>query len=253
MIESRRTRGRKRKADHLSEASSVPMVSVLDMPAVTVSDAPVRSEVVPVPVVTAQNVDSGSSRSALGTVSAENAVSGSSRSAFRTLSAEAAVSGSPRSVSAEDAVSGSSRSALGTVPAEDPQWNQISETDLDAVPSDMDLVKIAQAIGLNWELLGLHLGLSQAMIDHIKMDNDTSQKRIYQMLYNWREDQGQNGTKQNLFTAFGSQPSTSIDWKTLGLSFPDALKYKPREESKYILSRMTSMQSCKRLLLLTST
>ncbi|XP_053382099.1 uncharacterized protein LOC123546766 isoform X2 [Mercenaria mercenaria] len=236
MIESRRTRGRKRKADHLSEASSVPMVSVLDMPAVTVSDAPVRSEVVPVPVVTAQNVDSGSSRSALGTVSAENAVSGSSRS-----------------VSAEDAVSGSSRSALGTVPAEDPQWNQISETDLDAVPSDMDLVKIAQAIGLNWELLGLHLGLSQAMIDHIKMDNDTSQKRIYQMLYNWREDQGQNGTKQNLFTAFGSQPSTSIDWKTLGLSFPDALKYKPREESKYILSRMTSMQSCKRLLLLTST
>ncbi|XP_053383472.1 uncharacterized protein LOC123540717 [Mercenaria mercenaria] len=113
MIESRRTRGRKRKADHLSEASSVPMVSVSDMPAVTVSDAPVRSEVVPVPAVTAQDVDSGSSRSALGTVTAENAVSGSSRSAFRTLFAEAAVSGSPRSVSAEDAVSGSSRSSLG--------------------------------------------------------------------------------------------------------------------------------------------
>ncbi|XP_053382095.1 uncharacterized protein LOC123540074 isoform X2 [Mercenaria mercenaria] len=219
MIESRRTRGRKRKADHLSEASSVPVVSVSDMPAVTVSDAPVRSEVVPVPAVTAQDVDSGSSRSALGTVTAENAVSGSSRS-----------------VSAEDAVSGSSRSALGTVHAEDPQWNQISETDVNAVPSVKDLDKIAQAIGLNWELLGPHLGIPKATIDHIKMDNKTSQTRIHQMLYRWK-NQNPNGTKQNLFTAFGSQPSTNIDWKTLGLSFPDALKYKPREENKHLRSQ----------------
>ncbi|XP_053392257.1 uncharacterized protein LOC128554945, partial [Mercenaria mercenaria] len=102
--------------------------------------------------------------------------------------------------------------------------------DLDTIPSEKDLDKIARAIGRNWELLGPYLGLTQTVIDHIKMDNDTSQKRIYQMLYNWREDNRPNGTKRNLFTAFRNQPSTTIDWETLGLSFPDAPKYKPREE-----------------------
>ncbi|XP_045214670.2 uncharacterized protein LOC123564853 [Mercenaria mercenaria] len=102
--------------------------------------------------------------------------------------------------------------------------------DLDTVPSDVDLGEIARAIGLNWDLLGPQLGLTTTIIDHIKMDNDTSQKRIYQMLYNWREDQGPNSTKRTLFTAFKNQPSTDIDWEILGQSFPDARKYKPKEE-----------------------
>ncbi|XP_053382096.1 uncharacterized protein LOC123540074 isoform X3 [Mercenaria mercenaria] len=114
--------------------------------------------------------------------------------------------------------------------------HQHEAEDVNAVPSVKDLDKIAQAIGLNWELLGPHLGIPKATIDHIKMDNKTSQTRIHQMLYRWK-NQNPNGTKQNLFTAFGSQPSTNIDWKTLGLSFPDALKYKPREENKHLRSQ----------------
>ncbi|XP_053381669.1 THO complex subunit 1-like [Mercenaria mercenaria] len=103
--------------------------------------------------------------------------------------------------------------------------------DLDTVPSDIDLDRIARTIGFSWELLGPHLGLSKPTIEHIVMDNNTSSERIYQMLYNWREEQGTNGTIGNLFTAFRNQPSTNIDWKTLEQSFPDAEKFKPKKEN----------------------
>ncbi|XP_053391604.1 uncharacterized protein LOC128554347, partial [Mercenaria mercenaria] len=105
-----------------------------------------------------------------------------------------------------------------------------AKEDLDTVPSEMDLDKISRAIGLNWELLGPHLGLSKVRIECIQMDNDTSQKRIYQMFYNWQAEQGPNGTLRNLFEVFRNQPSTSIDWEILGRSFPDAPAYKPSEE-----------------------
>ncbi|XP_053382077.1 uncharacterized protein LOC123540064 isoform X2 [Mercenaria mercenaria] len=101
------------------------------------------------------------------------------------------------------------------------------------LPSDSDLAKIVKAIGINWELLGPHLDLRTAEIDHIKMDNETTEKRIYKMLQVWQQDQGLNGTKQKLFTAFSNESSTYIDWEALEQSFPDASKYKPREKNKH--------------------
>ncbi|XP_053389149.1 uncharacterized protein LOC128552155 [Mercenaria mercenaria] len=107
--------------------------------------------------------------------------------------------------------------------------HQNKAKDLDTIPSDVELDKIAQAIGRNWELLGPHLGLATTVIDRIKMDYPTSSTRIYRMLFIWRQDKGQKGTKQKLFTAFGKQPSVNIDWNSLGQSFPDDLKHKPRD------------------------
>ncbi|XP_045180872.2 uncharacterized protein LOC123540141 isoform X2 [Mercenaria mercenaria] len=109
-----------------------------------------------------------------------------------------------------------------------------NRTDL---PSDSDLAKIVKAIGINWELLGPHLDLRTAEIDHIKMDNDTTEKQIHKMLHVWRQDQGLNGTKQKLFSAFSNELSTYIDWEALEQSFPDASKYKPKEKNKHTRSQ----------------
>ncbi|XP_053383465.1 uncharacterized protein LOC128549824 [Mercenaria mercenaria] len=124
--------------------------------------------------------------------------------------------------------------------------HQHKAKDLDAIPSDVELDKIGQAIGRNWELLGPHLGLATTMIDRIKMDYHTSSTRIYRMLFIWRQDKGENATKRNLITAFGKQPSVNIDWNSLGRSFPDALKLKPRDTRQSFFDAPKHKPSLKR-------
>ncbi|XP_053387185.1 uncharacterized protein LOC128550984 [Mercenaria mercenaria] len=93
------------------------------------------------------------------------------------------------------------------------------KTDIDIIPSDVDLHNIAQAIGQNWELLGPNFGLSKTRIDRIKIDCHGSLTRIFQMLHIWRQDQGPEGTIRNLFSVFRNQQSACIDWDALSRIF----------------------------------
>jgi hypothetical protein len=75
-----------------------------------------------------------------------------------------------------------------------------------------ELSEIAQLIGYNWELLGTKLGLSNAEINQISMDNQTSSMRIYTMLLKWEAKQQENATVNTLMKALQSTKSLTVEW-----------------------------------------
>ena len=84
----------------------------------------------------------------------------------------------------------------------------------DRKASEKDLAGIAQAIGLNWEMLGASLGVSKVTIEQIKMDHRYSTvEQIYYMLVEWKRNKGGNATLEKLFAHFQESQSTSINWE----------------------------------------
>ena len=66
-------------------------------------------------------------------------------------------------------------------------------------PSDTVLMDIANEIGMEWEQLATYLNFTTAEIGRLKMDHPHSaQTRIFNMLTQWRDRQGQNVNKRQV-------------------------------------------------------
>ncbi|XP_053375133.1 uncharacterized protein LOC123533563 isoform X2 [Mercenaria mercenaria] len=82
--------------------------------------------------------------------------------------------------------------------------------------SDKHLSKMSRAIGDNWKLLGLELGLTEVDIQHIVDDNPQFViMRIYKMLKEWSQkelEKGSTATIDVLLEAMKSCREVSIDW-----------------------------------------
>ncbi|XP_053402194.1 uncharacterized protein LOC123548536 [Mercenaria mercenaria] len=57
---------------------------------------------------------------------------------------------------------------------------------LDRLPTDIEINRIAQKIGKDYQSLGRELGLTQPEIERLEMDHGTSLNRIHGMLHQWR-------------------------------------------------------------------
>lgn len=84
--------------------------------------------------------------------------------------------------------------------------------DQHATLTDKELSKVAQAIGNNWQLLGIELGLTQVQIDHVCADNETILRRIYTMLKKWQIQRSDEATMDALVHAMQSTRLLTIDW-----------------------------------------
>ncbi|XP_060585558.1 uncharacterized protein LOC132741420 isoform X2 [Ruditapes philippinarum] len=82
----------------------------------------------------------------------------------------------------------------------------------DCQVNEKQLSKIAQTIGYNWELLGSELDLSNAEINQISMDNQTSSMKIFKMLLKWEARQQGNATVNRLIQAMKSTKSLTVEW-----------------------------------------
>lgn len=75
------------------------------------------------------------------------------------------------------------------------------------------LSKISSAVGSNWELLGIELGLSRVEIQHITEDNPNSViMRIYKVLTRWNDRETVNATMDVLVQAMHNCPGVLVDW-----------------------------------------
>ena len=96
------------------------------------------------------------------------------------------------------------------------EWfNELSNIELrkDCQLNQKQLSKISRAIGNNWRLLGIGLGLNQAQLDRIDMDNERSIMRIYNMLSLWLDENNENATLNTLIQAMESrQEDVTIVW-----------------------------------------
>ncbi|XP_060587848.1 uncharacterized protein LOC132743332 [Ruditapes philippinarum] len=93
-------------------------------------------------------------------------------------------------------------------------YEEISRIQLheDSQVNEKQLSRISKSIGLNWELLGYELGLSNANIDRISMDNQTSIMKIYKVLLEWKIQQNANATVNALLKAMKSIQTLTVDW-----------------------------------------
>lgn len=80
--------------------------------------------------------------------------------------------------------------------------------------TEMDLIKIAQAIGMNWELLGIALGLSSDKIERIRQNNRDSGTAtvIFYMLKEWRNQNPKHADQKLLMKAVRETHTLSVNW-----------------------------------------
>lgn len=96
----------------------------------------------------------------------------------------------------------------------------MSKDILTKIPTEMDLVEIANNIGNNWEMLAPYLfGESEVLVHHIKMDDDGSAKRIYQLLLKWRQWAGNNACLGELFYRMQQAGNVMIEWGKIAEHF----------------------------------
>ncbi|XP_053384811.1 uncharacterized protein LOC128550230 [Mercenaria mercenaria] len=100
--------------------------------------------------------------------------------------------------------------------------------------SDEDIAKIANAIGKNWELLAPALGLIDTEVDHLKMNYDTVELCIYQMLMTWKKRSGEAATLQNLLSKIQSMPSVTVNMDYIYNNVPGASQPASYQRSKFV-------------------
>ncbi|XP_045195448.2 uncharacterized protein LOC123550972 isoform X2 [Mercenaria mercenaria] len=88
--------------------------------------------------------------------------------------------------------------------------------DLTREPTERDLVTFAEAIGGNFRFLGLDLGLSDAKLDQISLDNPTTVMKTYSMLREWSGKNPLKATVSSLIQTMKSCRSVKIDWNQIG-------------------------------------
>lgn len=78
--------------------------------------------------------------------------------------------------------------------------------------SEKDLGKIAQAIGQNWQLLALELGLTNVQIDQVTANNDNMVMKIFGMLKTWKSQCPSAANMNTLMQAIKDTKSLTVDW-----------------------------------------
>jgi hypothetical protein len=77
---------------------------------------------------------------------------------------------------------------------------------------DEQLGKLSKTVGKNWQTLGIKLGLSTVQIEHIELDNQTTELRIFRMLRAWADKEQTNATFNTLIQVMKSATEVSVDW-----------------------------------------
>ncbi|XP_045195191.2 uncharacterized protein LOC123550849 [Mercenaria mercenaria] len=78
--------------------------------------------------------------------------------------------------------------------------------------SEKELSKVAQAVGKNWQLLGIELGLTQVQVDQVSANNDTMVRKIYDMLKTWKSQNRGHSTMSMLVQALKNIESLTVNW-----------------------------------------
>ncbi|XP_053396160.1 uncharacterized protein LOC123550850 isoform X2 [Mercenaria mercenaria] len=78
--------------------------------------------------------------------------------------------------------------------------------------SEKELSKVAQAVGRNWQLLGIELGLTQVQVDQVSANNDTMVRKIYDMLKTWKSQNRGHSTMSMLVQALKNIESLTVNW-----------------------------------------
>ncbi|XP_052801203.1 uncharacterized protein LOC128231953 isoform X2 [Mya arenaria] len=82
---------------------------------------------------------------------------------------------------------------------------------LDKVPSERELVTIAQTIGSGWQLLATMLGVKKPAVERIILDNLKSLDQIRSMLQHWKQEKAHNATFRALLSEIKKCPNVTID------------------------------------------
>lgn len=78
--------------------------------------------------------------------------------------------------------------------------------------SEKDLGKVAQAIGQNWQMLALELGLTNVQIDQVTANNDNMVMKIFGMLKTWKGQCPSTANMNTLMQAIKETKSLTVDW-----------------------------------------
>ncbi|XP_060559989.1 uncharacterized protein LOC132720026 isoform X2 [Ruditapes philippinarum] len=87
-----------------------------------------------------------------------------------------------------------------------------SHSTYDRRATEKDLNRIAQAIGTNWELLGIALDLSADKIERIKQRNTGTATKIFHMLKEWRNRNRKNPDLNIIIQAMKDQDAVTVNW-----------------------------------------
>ena len=68
-------------------------------------------------------------------------------------------------------------------------------------PSDYDLEELSLKIADNWERLGRRLGFDRARITAYHRENEKLSEKAFNMLMDWKQSKGSDGTYQVLYDA----------------------------------------------------
>ena len=79
----------------------------------------------------------------------------------------------------------------------------------------MDLSRLAQSLGSDWEVVATELGLSKVEIDHCRMENHTVTMMAYAALNKWRNKVSGEATLTSFISALELCGTTTIDWDTV--------------------------------------
>lgn len=79
--------------------------------------------------------------------------------------------------------------------------------------SERDLSRLAQSLGVDWEMVPLQMGLTQAQIEQCKMENPYSvPMQVYACLNKWRLRESRNATLDQFVRTLIDCQSTTVDW-----------------------------------------
>lgn len=71
----------------------------------------------------------------------------------------------------------------------------------EGIPSDDDLEELADMLADNWEKVGRRLGFDQAKIIAYHKENEKLSEKAFNMLLDWKQSKGSDGTYQDLYDA----------------------------------------------------
>ena len=68
-------------------------------------------------------------------------------------------------------------------------------------PSDDELEELSMKLGDNWKKLGGRLGFDKAKLTAFHKENEKLAEKAYEMLMDWKQREGSEGTYQVLYDA----------------------------------------------------
>ncbi|XP_053399648.1 uncharacterized protein LOC123544548 [Mercenaria mercenaria] len=103
------------------------------------------------------------------------------------------------------------------------------EIEVTALPdtqlTEKQISRIAQAIGENWKLLGIELGVPSVKMDHIAEECQGSSTAIYKMLKIWSDKEAEMATLQKLINVLKKCKKVNIDWDAIKNIIDDTTRH----------------------------